>query len=124
MADDGLISVTNRRANIPAFGRILLLFKPLPTIVCGIHGIPLLQMLLNIINQPDNNSSWHLSCKPEYAVLHHQRASAVINSNNSVEVKLVKNHMSGQLSVNCYMHGKAVLSGEPMSADLQHLNSL
>jgi hypothetical protein len=31
---------------------------------------------------------------------------------------------SGQLSVNCYMHGEAVLSGEPMTADLQHLNSL
>jgi hypothetical protein len=31
---------------------------------------------------------------------------------------------SGQLSVNCCMHGEAALSGEPMTADLQHLNSL
>jgi hypothetical protein len=107
-----------RHANIPAFGGILPLFTPFPAIPRGIHEIPLFQMLHNVSNRPVNYSTWHLSFKPEYALLHHQRASAMINSNNSVELKLVKNYLSGQLSVKCYMHGEAVLFGEPMTADL------
>jgi hypothetical protein len=61
-----------RHANIPAFGGILPLFTPFPAIPRGIHEIPLLQMLRNVINRTDNYSTWHLSYKPEYVLLHHQ----------------------------------------------------
>jgi hypothetical protein len=94
-----------RHANIPAFGRILPLFTPFPTILRGIHEIPLLQILRNGNNRPDNYSTWHLQQQL---------------SRTKVSEKLPVR----QLSVNCYMHGEAVLSGEPMTADLQHLNSL
>jgi hypothetical protein len=78
-------------------------------------------MLRTIINRPDNHSTWRPSFKPEYAP---PASISNDNSNNSVELKLLKNYMSGQLSVNCYMHGEAVLYGELMTADLQRLNSL
>jgi hypothetical protein len=117
----GNLGTECRHANIPAFGGILQLFMPFPAIPHGIHEIPLLQMLRNVVNQPDNYSNCHLSFKPEYAP-----PASISNDQqqNSVELKLVKNYMSDQLSVNYYMHGEAVLSGEPMTADLQHLNSL
>jgi hypothetical protein len=41
-----------------------------------------------------------------------------------LSLNMRRQRASGQLSVNCYMHGEAVLSGEPMTADLQHLNNL
>jgi hypothetical protein len=69
-----------RHANIPAFGGILPLLTPFPAIPRGIHEIPLLQMLLSIINRIDNYSTWCLSFKPEYALVRHQRASAMITA--------------------------------------------
>jgi hypothetical protein len=83
--------------HLAEFSRFLRLIPPSRA---GFHESRFYRRLCDVVNR-----TWHLSFKPEYALLHHQRAS-------------------GQLSVNCYMHGEAVLSGGPMTADLQHLNSL
>jgi hypothetical protein len=57
-----------RHANIPAFGGILRFFTPFPAIPRGIHEIPLLQMLRNVFNRPDNYSTCHLSLNMRYCV--------------------------------------------------------
>jgi hypothetical protein len=68
-----VIAFNGRHANIPTFGGILLLFMPFPTIPSGIHEIPLLQMLGNIINQTTIQLGiYHLRLN-----MRHEQASAI-----------------------------------------------
>jgi hypothetical protein len=76
---------------------------------------------LRNINRPDNYSTWHLSFKPEYA----PPASVSIDQQQQLgRTKVSEKLPVGPGIYNCYMHGEALLSGEPMTADLQLLNSL